>query len=61
MYSFFNGTFMRMSKNNLDRVTNNTFHAGGSSPVGDSSIAHTVEEQETNEREGGTGERSQTE
>ena len=32
MYSFFYGTFMRMSMNNLDSVTNSTLHVGGSIP-----------------------------
>ena len=32
MHSFFYGTFMLASTNNLDRATNSTFLAGGSSP-----------------------------
>ena len=46
MYSFFYGTFMRASTNNLDSAMNCTFHAdGGSSPwtnAVDSSIAPTL-------------------
>ena len=44
MYVFLYGTFKRASTNNLDSVTNSTYHAGeGAAPTNatDSSIAHT--------------------
>ena len=40
MSSFFYGTFMRASMNDLDSAMNSTFHAGGLTPR--SSIAHTL-------------------
>ena len=56
MYTFFYGTFMRASTNNLDSAMNCTFHAV------DSNIAHTPWKKWKQIKEmAETGERSQTE
>ena len=65
MYSFFYGTFTRTSTNNLDSVTNSTFHACGVgvalTNAADSSIAHTPRKKRKIKEKAGTGKRSQTE
>ena len=60
MYSFFYGTFMHVSTNNLDSLSNSTFQVGGRSPdyATDISIAHTLGK---NKEKPGKGERIQIE
>ena len=65
LYSFFYGTFTRVSMNNLESSTNSIFHSGWRvdlTNTADSSIAHTLWKKRKQIKEkAGTGERSKTE